>query len=295
MDRQLFNQEFLNKLEALSLVSRRLYKGRARGEHVSTRKGSSVDFVDYRAYQVGDDFRSIDWNLYNRLDRLFVKLYAEEEDLSIHILLDTSGSMAYGKPPKLDYARQLGAAMGYVGIAAMDRVGARSFAGGLGSELLPRRGRAQIFPLLEYLSVIPAEGTTSFSQSLANYALNAKHTGLAIVISDLLDEKGYREGLLALLYRRFDVILIQVLDADEIEPQERGAFRLVDMETMRSEDLTLDTGQLSLYRKRTREFLGGVEAFCLEHGIEYLRICTFIPLEQVVLNYLRHGAHLRQR
>lgn len=298
MDRQLFDREFLSKLEYLSLVSRRLYRGEASGAHASPLRGTSPDFADYRIYQPGDDFRYIDWNIFGRLDRLFVKLFAEEEDLSVHILLDASRSMAFGVPPKIDYARRVAAALGFIGLASLDRVGVATFAAGVGGSLAPRRGRAQIFHLFEYLSAVAPSGTTELSRSLEEYSLRSRSPGLAVVVSDLLDESGsgaYRRGLLALRCRGFDVVLVQVLDREEIAPAEDGMSRLSDMETGRTVNVAIDAELRSAYRKKVTGFLGDVEEFCLGNRIEYLRTSTVVPFEDVVLKYLRQGAHLHSR
>jgi uncharacterized protein (DUF58 family) len=278
-------------------VSRRIYRGDTRGAHASLRRGTSLDFADYRTYQPGDDFRSIDWSIFSRLDKLFVRLYAEEEDLTVHVLLDASASMSYGTPAKIDYARRLAAALAYVGIGSLDRVGVTTFAAGLGGALAPRRGRAQLFHLLEYMSRIRAAGGTDISRSLEDYALRSRNPGLAIVITDLLDEsfQGYRRGLRALLFREFEVVLVHVLDREEIAPREEGALRLMDMETGRELAVAVDKPMRAAYWRRITEFFGGVEEFCLRNRIEYLRTATIVPFEEVVLKYLRQGAHLHSR
>jgi len=295
MDRELFDQEFLRKIEYLSLVSRRLYRGETSGEHSSAARGTSPDFADYRDYQPGDDFRYIDWNIFSRLDRILLKLFVEEEDLSVHILLDTSLSMAYGSPRKIDYARRVGAALGYIGITSLDRVGVTTFAAGLSGALAPRRGKMQLFHLLEYMSRIIPAGTTDFSGSLEGYALRTRQPGLAIIISDMLDSSDYQRGLLALLYRKFDVVLVQILDREEISPAAKGTVRLTDMETGRIMKITADRPLLAAYRARVGSFLSGLEAFCLKAGIEYLRTSTIVPFDDLVLKYLRQGAHLHTR
>jgi len=297
MDRELFDREFLRKLEYLSFVSRRIYRGDTRGAHASPRRGTSLDFADYRTYQPGDDFRSIDWSIFSRLDRLFVRLYAEEEDLTVHVLLDASASMSYGSPAKIDYARRLAAALAYVGIGSLDRVGVTTFAAGLGGALAPRRGRAQLFHLLEYMSRIRAGGATDISRSLEDYALRSRSPGLAVVITDLMDEslEGYRRGLRALLFRDFEVVLVHVLDREEIAPREEGTLRLTDMETGRELAVAVDKPTLAAYRRRVTDFFSGVEEFCLRNRVEYLRTATIVPFEEVVLKYLRQGAHLHSR
>jgi uncharacterized protein (DUF58 family) len=298
VDRELFDRDFLKKLESLSLLSRRLYRGEAKGGHASPRRGTSVDFADYRTYQAGDDFRTIDWNVFGRLDRLFVKLFAEEEDLSVHILLDASRSMAFGTPRKIDYARRLAAALGYIGLASLDRVGAVSFASRPGAALAPRRGRTQVFHLFEHLGRIAPVGRTDISRALEEYARRAASPGLAVVISDLLDGSApaaYRRGLLALRFRGFDVVLVQVLDRDEIAPGDEGLVRFADMETGRTLNVAVDAKLRAAYHRKAAGFFAGVEEFCLDNRIEYLRTSTVVPFEDVVLKYLRQGAHLHSR
>jgi uncharacterized protein (DUF58 family) len=300
MDAALFDREFLRKLESLAFISRRLHRGQAHGAHTSVRRGTSLDFADFRSYQPGDDFRTIDWGIYGRLDKLVVRLYAEEEDLSVHLLLDLSASMSFGSPPKIDYARRLAAALGYVGIGSLDRVGATTFGAGLGSgpaaALAPRRGRAQLFHLLEYMSALKPSGGTDIARSLEEYARRSHSPGLAIVISDLLDEsRGYRRGLQALLFHDFEVVLVHVLDREEIGPAEQGALRLTDMETGQTLPLYVDRPLLAAYREKLGGFFEEVQSFCMRNRIEYLRTATIVPFEDVVLRYLRQGAHLHSR
>ncbi len=308
MDAALFDREFLRKLESLAFLSRRLYRGESRGAHTSVRRGTSLDFADFRGYQPGDDFRTIDWGIYGRLDRLVVRLYAEEEDLSVHLLLDASASMSYGSPPKIDYARRLAAALGYVGIGSLDRVGVTTFGAGLASgaasTLAPRRGRAQLFHLLEYMSALKPAGPTDVARSLEEYARRSRAPGLAIVISDLLDEsrspsgallEGYKRGLQALRFHDFEVVLVHVLDREEISPGEEGALRLTDLETGQVLPLYVDRALLAAYRARVSGFFSEVESFCLRNQVEYLRAATIVPFEDVVLRYLRQGAHLHSR
>jgi uncharacterized protein (DUF58 family) len=297
MDTALFDPRFLGRLESLAFISRRIYRGDTRGAHASPRCGTSLDFADYRTYQPGDDFRTIDWSIFGRLDRLFVRLYAEEEDLTVHVLLDASASMSYGAPPKIDYTRRLAAALGYVGIGSLDRVGVTTFAAGLGGALAPRRGRTQLFHLLDYMSRIRTGGETDIARSLEDYALRSRRPGLAIVISDLLDAVpgSYRRGLAALLFRGFDVVLVHVLDRNEIDPSEQGPLRLTDMETGQVLPVAADRPLRDAYKRRMSGFFDEVASFCLKNSVEYLRTATLVPFEDVVLRYLRQGAHLHSR
>jgi len=297
MDAALFDKDFLRKLESLAFVARRLYRGASRGAHMSVRRGTSLDFADFRSYQPGDDFRTIDWGIYGRLDRLVVRLYAEEEDLTVHILLDASKSMSFGTPPKIDYARRLAAALGYVGIRSLDRVGVTTFSAGLAGALAPRRGRAQLFHLLEHMSALAPQGRTDIARSLEDYARRSRSPGLAIVISDLLDDTldGYRRGLQALLFHDFEVVLVHVLDQEEISPVEQGALRLTDVETGQVLPLNVDRQIIAAYRNRVAGFFSEVESFCMKNRVEYLRVATVVPFEDAVLRYLRQGMHLHAR
>jgi uncharacterized protein (DUF58 family) len=292
VDNQLFDAQFLRKLEYLKLVSRRLHRGERRGDHETYKKGTSLEFVDYRSYQSGDDFRYIDWNIYNRLDRLLVKLFTAEEDLTLHILLDNSRSMEFGDPSKIDYARRTAAALGYIGLANLDRVGVTTFTDHLGDGLPPHRSRKHIFSLFDYLSHMACGGETDFNRSLENFALRSKRAGLCIVITDLLDPGGFEAGLKALLYRGNDVVLIQILDEEEIEPKLSGAYRLIDSENGSRERVTVDAALLAIYQSKVEQFFREIEDFTLSPGIEYLRTSNHIPIEDLVLKYLRQGMHL---
>ena len=172
-----------------------------------------------------------------------------------------------------------------------------TFGAGLGGALAPRRGRAQLFHLLEYMSGLKPAGRTDIGRSLEEYARRSRSPGLAIVISDLLDDApdGYRRGLQALLFHDFDVVLVHVLDREEISPAEQGALRLTDMETGQTLPVYVDRPLLAAYKAKLAGFFGGVESFCLKNGIEYLRAATIVPFEDVVLRYLRQGAHLHAR
>ncbi len=292
MARLMFDTDFLKKLELLRLTSNRIYHGQGRGEHSTVKMGTSLEFSDYRNYQVGDDFRYIDWNIFSRLDRLFLKVFTAEEDLSIHILLDTSQSMMCGDPPKIDYAKRIAAALGYIGLSNLDRVGITAFAAGIQDSAAPRRGRDYFWGLLDYCERLTCGGETDFNRALMEYSFRSKRVGLAIVISDLLDPKGFERGLEALRFARYDVLLLQILDDEELRPTYTGLVRLRDVETNQEQRLTIDELLLSRYRERVQQWCSHIEDFCLKSQIEYLRASTLIPFEDLILKYLRHGIHL---
>ncbi|HXH11487.1 MAG TPA: DUF58 domain-containing protein [Alphaproteobacteria bacterium] len=293
MARLLFDTDFLKKLEQLRLTSHRIYHGQGRGEHSTVKIGTSLEFSDYRNYQIGDDYRYIDWNIFSRLDRLFLKVFTAEEDLSIHILLDTSQSMLYGDPPKIEYAKRVAAALGYIGLSNLDRVGITTFGAGLHESTQPRRGRDHFLGLLEYCDRITCIGATDFNRSLMEYSFRSRRAGLAIVISDLLDPQGFERGLEALRFARYDVLLLQILDEEEVRPSYTGPVRLRDLETDHEQRLTIDEILLARYRERVQQWCRRIEEFCLKSQIEYLRASTLIPFEDLILKYLRHGIHLQ--
>jgi len=289
----LLDEEFLRKLEQLSLLARRIRSGPSRGENVSINRGASLEFSDYRPYQPGDDFRYLDWNIYSRLDRLFVKVFTAEENLTVHILLDTSRSMSFGSPSKLSYGGRIAAALGYLAVNNLDRVGVSAFAEGVEHSLPPVRRTSHAFTIFDYIASLEPSGKTDFNRTLRDYSLQTRRPGLAILITDLLDPGGYEEGLRALLYRRFDIMLIQIMDDEELAPRFTGPVRLIDGETDEETELNVESDTITEYQDRLARFFGDVETFCLDHDIEYLRTSTRIPFEDVILSYLRRGVFVR--
>ncbi len=284
------DEDFLKKLETLKLLAKKGFRGPARGEHITWRMGASLEFLDYRTYQPGDDFRYIDWNVYGRLDKLFLKIFRAEEDLTIHILVDMSGSMNFGNPKKAIYAKKIAASLGYMGLANLDRVGIASFSDSLGHSLAPVRGKNHYLQMLRYLLSIQPGGKTDFSGCCQQYASISKRPGVAIIISDLMDPKGFVDGLEALRFRKFNISLIQVLDRTEHNPVLDGNLMLREMETKETKRLTLDGLLLDSYRGRFRQFLNRTTEFCHQNGIDYFIPDTGVPFEDFILDYLRDGA-----
>ena len=283
----MLSADFLAQLERLSLLSRRSFRGRVKGERRSPRKGISVEFSDFRPYGIGDDLRYVDWNVYARLDRLYLKLFVDEEDLCLHLLVDASASMGFGAPSKLDHAARLVGALGFVGLVGLERVGVGVLRERMAEGFSPARGRSQVLPLMSFLGRLTPGGSTSLNEGLAAYALRSREAGLAVVISDLMDPAGYERGLKALLERRFDVHVIHVLAPDEMNPGFGGDLRLLDAETDELRDLTLDGEALRGYHQRLREFLERAEQFCRGNEIAYHRVVTETPVEEFMLRQLK--------
>ena len=282
-----FTPDFLAQLERLALASRRTFRGRVKGERRSPRKGQSVEFSDYRPYGIGDDLRYVDWNIFGRLDRLHVKLFVDEEDLCLHLLVDASASMGFGQPSKLEYAARVAAALGFVGLVNHERVGLGILRDRVSEGWPPVRGRNQFPKLADFLSDVQPSGTTSLNEGLGNYARRAREPGLAVVISDLLDPAGFEVGLRALLERRFEVHVIHLLSAEEINPTLAGDLRLADSETGEIREITVDGEALRAYREKLHAFLERVESFCHAREVGYRRATTDSPMEEFLLAQLR--------
>ncbi len=278
---QLLTPQLLEQLERLSLLTRRPMRGWATGERRSRRPGHSVEFLDYRAYGIGDDLRYVDWNIFARTDRMHVKLFIDDEDLCLHLLVDASASMNWGAPAKLHWAAQLAAALGFIGLTSHERVGVAVLRERVADGWPPVRGRGQITHLLDFLAKLEGVGTTNLNQALAGYAERARGPGLVVLISDLLDPAGYDTGLRALLERRFDVHVIHVLSPDEMEPALDGDVRLIDHETGEALELSVDRAALGDYKQRLQQFLDRAETFCKKHEVGYHRSTTGVPIHAV--------------
>ena len=290
---RLLDSAFLQRLETLSLLSRKRFRGTQRGDRRSLALGRGLEFDDYRAYQLGDDYRYIDWHVVSRLDRLFVKIFSEEEDLDVSLLVDTSRSMAAGTPSKLTLAKQLAAAIGYIGLVNLDRVGVSAFASTVESRLERLRGRARAFDLLRYLEGLEPSGETDLALVMRLHTGTVRRRGMLILLTDLLDPRGYERALLLARHRRLQIYLIHILADDEIAPLLAGDLRLIDVETRRAVEITVDAEALRAYASTRDAFLRGIERFCFRHGIDYLRSTTSVPLDRLVLRWLRQGGLLQ--
>lgn len=282
--------ELIKMLEKLSIATKRLFPGAMKGKRRSIKRGSSVEFADYRDYQLGDDFRFIDWNIYARLDKLFLKTFVEEENIYIHLLLDVSSSMNFGNPSKLEYAKKISVALGYIGLVDLDMVVLTAFSETLNG-LRPMRGKDQIFKIIDFLnnSLMPNEKRRSLiDECLKKYAIQTPYRGIAIVISDfLVMQNVYENGLKALLDKGFDVKIIQVLSDDEIDPNLSGELKLQDAETDETKEVTITDRLLERYKKRLDAFCLNLKSFCTKNNIAYIRVSTGYPFEDFMLKELR--------
>ncbi len=288
----LLSPELLAQLERLELVTRKIFRGRMKGERRSKRKGQSVEFADFRNYVAGDDLRHVDWNMYARLDKLFLKMFMEEEDLHFYALIDTSLSMDFGEPTKLHYAKQLAAALGFVGLARADRVRVETL-GAVSTASPVLRGRASMWRLLEYLDGVGAEGGTSLAKGVKNFCLRNSGKGIVVLISDLMDKNGYEDALRFLLAQQMDVYIIQVLSQEELDPDVTGDLRLIDCEDGDVAEITVSAPLLKRYKQTLNAFTGGAREYCNRRGMAYVLANNQSPVEELVVKYLRQRGLVR--
>ncbi len=307
MAQPFFSETFLRQLDQLALLSRQIRRGQMQGERRSPKRGQSVEFADYRDYVPGDDLRAVDWNVYARLERLFVKLFIEEEDATVHVLLDASQSMAYGAPAKWPYAVRLAGALGYIALAGMDRVAAASLGNGgpaavaagrhdmaLRSRLQPIRGKRQALAWFAWLSALSPGGAANLGPALSHYAAAgpAGRPGLALLISDMLDPT-WQVGLAALAAARCELTVLHVLSPQEVRPDLEGDMCLVDSESGRQVEITADYDLLQRYQANLAGWQEEIRAFCARRGINYVFVETSLAVETLLVSLLRRQAVLK--
>lgn len=301
----LLDADFIRKIDRLDLVSRRVLAGRLKGERRTKRRGESIEFADFRDYSPGDDLRRLDWNVYARLDRLFLKLFLEEEDLSVYLLLDASASMGEGNPKKSELAAKVAAALGYIGLARGNRVVATAFKGAAPpaegaapapAELAspgPIRGKGQVPRLFSFLEALEPRGATDLAGAFRRFAAQNSRRGVAIVISDLLDRAGFEDAFRFLLARRMEIFVVHVLSERELRPELAGELRLIDMEDQERVEVTASVPLMRQYQKTLERFLGEARDYCLHRAMGYLLASTSDPFDELVLRYLRSRGLLK--
>jgi hypothetical protein len=306
----LLTPELLRRLEQFQLLAARRAKSSSKGERRSRARGQSVEFADHRSYVPGDDFRYLDWNLFGRLDRLFLKLYEEERELPVRIFLDASESMTFGEPRKFDFARQVAAAIGYVALCGFDRVSVIPFPNAEGrmknAEFPPSdqsaighqqsaiegalrsvRGKKSAMQFFANLNALTAGGGADLNETLRRGALEARHTGLAIVLSDFLDPAGYETGLTALVGRGFQVDCVQILAPEELAPTTFGDLRLVDSESGGVQEVTFGRYRMKAYQQTVQNFVQRLREYCTQRGIHFFMAPSNMDLQDLLLKQLR--------
>jgi uncharacterized protein (DUF58 family) len=293
----IFDESFLHRLDRLSLIARRIRTGRSQGERRSTKRGSSVEFADYRNYTPGDDLRRLDWRIYARLERPFIKLFEEEEEQSVYFLLDASASMNWPEGDdglnKWNFARRLVAALGYIALTSGDRLTLSSLAATGAWRWGPQRGRGHIHGLLNDLTAQTAAGPTDLNEALRRFSLSRQRPGLLFLLTDFFSPAGYERGLAALAGAGYEVNVLHLLAPDEIDPPLHGDLRLYDIETGLAQDVTITPTLHRLYRDHFDAWCSQIEQYCFARDMNYLTLETSTPFETVILGYLRQRGFVK--
>ena len=297
MGSRLLDEEFIARIEQLELVSRKIVSGALKGERRSKRRGHSTEFADYRPYVVGDDLRHVDWNIYARLDRLFLKVFLEEEDLRLDILVDASGSMRFGEPQKFEYARKVAAALAYTGLVNQDRVQIGAFSSRLQTVFGPARGRRQLHRLLDTMERLETfeDDTTDLARSCKDFTSQGGRGGILLFITDFFDRRGFAASLRYLLGagRSTEIFVFHVLAPQEIDPSLAGDLRLVDVEDGAVAEVTISAPLLRQYARTLESFRAEIRQFCAARGINYVFTSSAVPFDQLILGYLRQRGLVR--
>ncbi|AKV01623.1 hypothetical protein AKJ09_08286 [Labilithrix luteola] len=290
---ELFDDDFQRKLDYLALVSKRVFAGRMRAERRTKKSGSGVEFADHRDYQPGDDFRYLDWNVYQRFDRLLLRLYEEEEDLAIYFIIDASSSMGFGDARKLRYAKRVCAALAYVGLANLDRVSIVSTTDKVLDRMPATRGKARIFKVFRFLNELEAEGHTDLEDALKAFVAQNKRRGLVVLASDLYDPKGFERGINVLRYNKFDPFVVHVVDKKDATPNLAGDVLLYDCETGDEREVTVTAKVLERFENAYGEYLSEIDRFCATKQVPYIQADVDVPFDELILRVFRRGGFLR--
>lgn len=283
----LLTSDFMARLDRFDLLSRKMLNGKMKGERRSKRRGQSVEFADYRNYVLGDDLRFIDWNIYGRLDKLFIKLFQEEEDLALYVLVDTSKSSDFGTPNKLDYMKRVAAALGYIGLVNYNRVSISAMSDTVTHDTGGMRGRRRVSTMLEFIDSLQPTGPSDFAVACKRFALTHRSKGVLVVLSDFFDKSGFEHGLRYLSGSRYDTFAVQILSPQEIEPELTGDLKLKDVEDGDFADVTITKPLIDRYKNNLNAYCLSLKDYVTRRGGAYLFSSTAVPFETLVLNYLR--------
>ena len=284
---RLLDPQFMARLDQLDVVSRKLLGGKMKGERRSKRRGQSVEFADYRNYTEGDDLRFIDWNIYARLDKLFLKLFLEEEDLALYVLLDVSKSTDYGEPQKSKYIKQVAAALAYIGLVNYNRVTVAAMSDTVVAETGAMRGRRNVRRMIEFVEKLEPAGGSDFAASCKRFALQNRGKGVCVVLSDFFDKGGFENGLRYLAGGKYDLFCVQILSPQEIDPDLQGDLRLKDVEDADEAEVSITGPLLKKYKSTLNAYCLSLKNYVTRRGGTYLFTSTAVPFDTLVLNYLR--------
>ncbi len=293
----LIDSGLMARLDQLDVVSRKIFLGKLQGERRSRKRGTSVEFADYRSYVAGDDLRYIDWNVYGRLDVLFLKLFLEEEDLSLYLVVDTSKSMDYGAPDKLIFAQRLAMALGYIGLVNYNRITLISFSNGIVSRLSGLRGRRRTQEMGQWILGLTPDGTTDFEAAMKSIALARQGRGVMVLLSDFMYKSGYEKGLNYLQGGGFDTFALQLLSPQEADPGGTGAItgdlKLRDMEDDNVAEVTVSAALLKRYKENLSAYCDRLRDYCVRRSMIHMVLRSDMSMETLLMEYFRKRGLLK--
>ncbi len=283
----LLSSDFMARLDQLDVMSRKILAGKMKGERRSKRRGQSVEFADFRNYVIGDDLRFIDWNIYARLERLFLKLFLEEEDLALYVLVDVSRSVDYGEPNKAFYMKQVAAALGYVGLVNYNRVTIAAMSDGIVAETGSMRGRRNVARMIDFIEKLEPTGASHFAETCKRFALAHRQKGVLVILSDFFMKEGFEPGLKYVASGRYDLFCVQCLSPQEIEPDLQGDLKLTDIEDDDHAEVSITQPLIKRYKANLNAYCLALKDYITRRGGTYLFTSTSVPFDTLVLNYLR--------
>ena len=283
----------LNRLKRLQLVAQQIKRGAIKGDRRSSRRGQSIEFADYRDYVPGDDLRRLDWNIYARHERPFIKLMEDEEDMAVYIVLDGSLSMDWGEGDenKFTYGQRLAAGLGVISLFTGDLL--RVEVWGTETRLGPMRGQANLTRLFTTLEETKPSGEIDFEQEARRFSVANKRSGLLILLSDFLFPGGFEAGLKHLQSQGHEIILLHTLTEEERRPSLNGDLRLVDVETGAGQDVSVTRWIRDLYIERVEAWESELRAFCHRRQIRYFDLTASADWDRFLLYELRKAGALQ--
>ena len=292
MKGSLLNDEFFSRLEALSFNLRSNLAGYFGGKHLVSTYGQTVEFADYREYQLGDDIRRIDWNLFSRFEKYFLKLFTDERQMQIQIFLDCSASMGKEKKSKASYAVATAAAIGYLAVHNMDKVTFNIMKGNRSENPFGTIvGKTAFFRAISALEEVVFDGDSDIEECVTRCTDGGSNNGLSVIISDFFTDSNWKKAVDYLSYKKRQVLLVQVLAPDEIDPTYDGRINLIDSEAEdvadhRNMKLKINRGMQNAYEEALKDFIQDIKDFCTKRNVGFITVRSDTPIEKVLFGEL---------
>jgi uncharacterized protein (DUF58 family) len=292
MKGSILNDAFFSRLETLALELQPDLAGFFGGKHKVRTYGQTVEFADYREYQLGDDIRRIDWNLYSRFEKYFLKLFTDERQMHTQVFIDCSGSMGKDNPEKAEYAVAIGAALGYLSVHNMDKVSFKLIKGEKSEDPFGTIvGKRAFFNAISTLEELEFEGETDLRESIVSTPNTGTKDGLTVIISDFFTDSDWQKAVDYLCYKQRQVLLIQVVTPEEVDPSYTGRVHLVDVESEtlvdeRNMKIKIDRSFQVVYEQAMADIQEELKSFCTSRGADYVTLCTDQPIEKALFKEL---------